>query len=300
MVRRSKVHRSKKPSVAAAKKVVTKLNKKKAKLNMDTFFLRAKTTAVVVPTTPPAGNPNIQNYVAIYATLDPANLASSVSYLGNAEFNYNRLQYDQFRVNRVRVTCVPKAQFLSLVDTQGSANGVLNLAGDGMVHTCIDRDSQCQSSIGIISRYPSYKKFSILKKWSRSYNIKYPNGIWINTQTPSSFSARDDLGLRGGVTAYCENVLETQGKTVNTPLYDILYEWDIVFRGKVSNNMTASFDESGNVISMTLTKADEDAPILPPSSLSNIRGTVADTLYTIDASGNSFDDAIDDLTNLKE
>jgi len=292
--------RSKKPSMAKAKKMITKLNKKKAKVNMDTFFLRAKTTGVIVPTTPPAGNPNFQNYVQIYATLDPTNLATTTSYLGNAEFNYNRLQYDQFRINRVRVTCVPKAQFLSLVDTQGAATGTLNLAGDGMIHTCIDRDSQCQSSIGIISRYPSYKKYSLLKRWSRSYQIKYPMGVWLNTQTPSSFSARDDLGLRGGVTAYCENVLEGQGKTVNTPLYDILYEWDIVFRGKVSNNMTASFDASGNVVAMTLTKADEDAPILPPTPLSNIRGTVSDTLLTIDASGVNFDDAIDDLTNLKE
>jgi len=255
---------TKKPSMAKAKQMVTKQRKKRASKNMDTFFLKAKTLLNVVP----AQGVSVANYSYGLAQLCGGN------FINNAEFVFYRLQYDKYRVNSVTIKWTPKANVFDL----GHANddGTYNLTGDGMIHTAIDRDGQAPSSIAALSRYPSYRKFSILKKWQRTYSIKYPVGIWLDCSDPfGNTSLISSLGLGGSVTWYGENFLEENYEVLNEPIAEISIEWNVVFQGKTTGSLT--FTKSGGEITgVTIT------PVLVEnnlalSPLTNVRGSVADT-----------------------
>lgn len=277
---------AKRPSMAKAKKMVTKAHKAKAKKNMDTFFLKAKTTVTVSP----AQGALTSNFIYRAFSLDPTGSGDyaqngTALYLNNAEFQLYRLQFDKFRVNSVKITVVPKANVLDQANAQN--DGVYNVTGDGLVHTCIDRDSIAPSSKAVVSRYPSYRKYSILKPFSRSYSVKYPTGIWIDCQSPATFHMAQELGLRGTVTMYAENVLEDRLEVINEPWATVTVEYNIVFQGKSSNNLTGVYDENGNLTGVTINAIDESIN-LPFSPATMVTGTLdADivTTYT-DASGN--------------
>lgn len=266
----------KKPSVAKAKRVVTKVRKSKAKRNMDTFFLKAKTVSTIVP----AQGVAVANYVYWASTLDPTSSpAGNNQFLTNAEFKLYSQMYDKFRINKVTMKIVPKANVSDIAINQLDTN--YNLTGDGMVHTCIDRDGLAPSNIAAISRYPSYKKFSVLKTWSRSYSIRYPTGVWLDCQSPASFTMAKELGLTGGITLYAENFLEDNYEIFNEPWAQVEHSYDIVFQGKTSASLTAVSDASGNVIGVSVVN-NPAVPNLPPTVPTNIRGTLSKDTRTHD------------------
>lgn len=236
--------KSRKPSMKRAKQMVTKERKAKAKRNMDTFFLKTKTLYNIGFTQ----GVSVSNYFYWGSTLNPTGVAAS--YLKNAEFLLYSQQYDKFRVNSVTVRVKPKANFLSLDQAQNDS--AFTLSGDGLIHTCIDRDDTAPSNKDIISRYPSYKAYSVLKPFTRTYAIKYPTGVWIDCQSPATFTMAKELGLVGGITMYAENILEDSGELYNEPWAEITVEYNIVFQGKSSTNLTATFDETGRVTGVTL------------------------------------------------
>lgn len=252
-----------------AQKVVTKVRKAKAKRNMDTFFLRVKTEAMIIPVQGLA----TANYFFATHTLSPVN-SSSLSYNNNAEFNLYRLQYDKFRVNSVHVKVIPKANFLSQVEAQNE--DALNVSGDGLWHTVIDRDSNGISNVAALSRYPSYRKFDQKKPWSRSYAVRYPTGVWIDCQAPATFEMDKSIGLQGGITMYAENFLEENSELFNEPVAQIEVSYNIVFQGKTSHSLSAVRDEEGNLVGMTIT-ADNGKNNVAETPFSNIRGSLADT-----------------------
>lgn len=266
--RRSK--KTSKPTVRKAKRVVAKAHKKAAAKNMDTFFLKAKTIVSAVP----AQGITVSNYMYMAAQLLPGNL------LMNTEFQLYRLQYDKFRVNKVTMKVTPKANVLDALLAQSDANATVS--GNGVIHTCIDRDGVAPSSIAAISRYPSYKKYSLLKPFSRSYSIRWPTGIWLDCQDPSasgSTSIFNTLGLGGSVTMYAENLIEDADEILNEPWAEVEFHWDVVFCGKTSASLSATFDEDGNVVAMTLTPQ-ETFTAYDLTPLHNVRGTVKDTRFT--------------------
>lgn len=258
---------SKKPSMAKAKKMVTKQRKAKAKKNMDTFFFKSKVTSLITPIQGVA----VANYIYNVFTLDPTAGPFTAAYINNAEFNLYRGLYDKFRVNSVKVTFVPKANVLD--QATGQNDGALNLTGDGMVHHCVDRDSVAPSNVARISRYPSYRKTSVLKKFSRVYSVKYPTGIWIDCDAPANFTMSKELGLTGGVTIYAENILEDNYELFNEGWASVLVEHNIVFQGKTSGTLAGVYDVSGNMTGVTVGFTSND-PNLPISPLKNIRGTL--------------------------
>lgn len=284
---RGKSHRPRKPSMAKAKKMVTKAKKAKAKKNMDTFFLRCKQ---LVTLTPGQGGA-VSNYVYQNFSMDPTG-NGAITYIDNAEFNLFRLQYDKFRVNSVTIKVTPKANVLDMANAQN--DGSYNTTGDGLWHTCIDRDSTAASSKAIISRYPSYRKYSLLKGFSRSYSIKYPTGVWIDCSQPGTFSMAKELGLKGSITLYAENILEDNFEIVNEPVCQVEIYYNIVFQGKVSTTLSAVYDGSGNLTGMTMTSLDTFVP-LPETPLANITGTLNDTRTVLDLSGNVSEVPVDDL-----
>lgn len=254
---------SRKPTMAKAKKMVTKQRKAKAKKNMDTFFLKTKVSAVITPSQGFA----VANYIYNSFTLDP----NSAAYITNAEFNLYKLQYDKFRVNSVKVTFIPKANVLDAVNNNN--DGAFNVTGDGKCHTCVDRDGIAPASTAIISRYPSYRSYSVLKPWSRSYSVRYPTGIWLDAQAPATFTMSKELGLTGGVTVYAENLLEDNYEAYNEPWGTVLVEHNIVFQGKTSNSLTGVYDGSGNLTGVTI-NALSATPIRAQTTLVNVRGTL--------------------------
>jgi len=249
-----------------AQNMVTKNRKVKAKKNMDTFFLKARTVGNLVPTQ----GVQVANYLYNTFTLS-GNQVSTMSYINNAEFNLYRLQYDKFRVNSVMVKVVPKANVLD--QTAGQNDAAFNLVGDGMWHTVIDRDGNGPSNITALSRFPSYRKYDNKKPWSRSYSIKYPIGVWMDCQNPSNFDMDKSLGQQGGITIYGENFLEDNFEAYNEPVGEIEVTYNIVFQGKTSNSLGASYDASGNLIGVTILSQDVYTPYTQ-TVISNIRGTI--------------------------
>jgi len=280
-----------KPSMKTAQKMVTKQHKSKAKRNMDTFFLKVKTEAVLTPTQ----GISVANYIYNTFTLSPVNVGT-LSYFNNKEFNLYRIQYDKFRVNSISVNVVPKANVLDQVNAQNAV--AYNVNGDGSWHTCVDRDGNGPNNIASLSRYPSYRKFDAKKPWTRTYAIKYPTGVWIDCQSAPSFELDRALGLQGGITVYAENFLEDQLEALNEPVASIIVSYNIVFQGKTSASLMAVYDASNNVVGMTITQQDQYTPanFTVPQ---NIRGSLNDTLLIStdpDSSGNveiAFTDRVD-------
>jgi len=257
---------SRKPSMRKAKKMVTKSHKARAKKNMDTFFLKAKSLYNVTP----KQGVSVANYV--YGT---APLVQGGSLTSNAEFNLYRLQYDRYRVNSVSVKWIPKANVFDQANAQQDA--IYNATGDGAIHTCIDRDGPAPSSTAAISRYPSYKKMSIMKTWTRTYAVKYPTGVWLDCQDPvGATQVLATMGCGGSVNWYAENFLEDNYEVFNEPVAALEISWNIVFQGKTSASLTFATDDNGLVIGVTMTPF-ELGTLLPPTPLQNVRGTIADT-----------------------
>jgi hypothetical protein len=272
-------------NIKKAKQLITKVHKTKAKKNMDTFFFKAKVTSNITP----IQGGTVSNYIYQVFTLDPTVSPFTGQYINNAEFNLYRGLYDKFRVNSVKVTFVPKANVLDQHIAQ--QDSTLNVTGDGMIHHCIDRDGPAPSNVSRVSRYPSYKKTSVLKKFSRVYSIKYPAGVWIDCDFPQDFSMSKELGLTGGVTIYAENILEDNSEYYNEPWASVLVEHNIVFQGKTSGSLSGVYDVSNNLTGVSVNYT-SNVPNLPLSPLKNIRGTLgADTRTHDEITENAITDA---------
>jgi len=267
--------------------MVTKNRKQKAKKNMDTFFLKTKTLLTLTP----AQGVTVSNYIYGGFVMNP--VSGTNFFTNNAEFNLYALQYDKFRVNSVTLIVRPKASVLDQTNAQNDAN--FTLTGDGMIHTCIDRDGLAPSSIAVISRYPSYKKYRVDQKFSRTYSIKYPTGIWLDTDNPAGFSMSKELGLTGGVTIYAEDLLEDSREVFNEPWAEVEVQYNIVFQGKTSNKLSGVYVD-GNLVGVTINKIDVNImrPLTEPQA---IRGTLdADVQIGQDGSGGALLIPVNDET----
>jgi len=278
--------RARKPSMAKAKAMVTKNHKAKAKRNMDTFFLKARNIVTLIPTQ----GATVANYVYQNFTMDPTG-ADAITYIHNAEFNLFKLQYDKFRVNSVSIKLTPKANVLNLEVGQGNTQ---NLTGDGLWHTVIDRDGVGPSSKAKMSRFPSYRKYSLLKGFSRTYAIKYPTGVWIDCDSPGSFNLAKELGLQGGISVYADNILEDKFEIFNQPLCQVEVSYNIVFQGKTSNSLSGVYDDEGNLSGITI-NALQLGDNLDVTPFANVSGTLKDSRLSLDASGNEIVVPINDL-----
>lgn len=265
---------ARKPAMRRAKKMVTALHRRKAKKNMDTFFLKAKMTGAIIP----AQGGTVSNYVWYSPVLLDSTNTWSVTQ--NAEFKLYASMYDKVRVNSIKLTYTPKANVFDAGAAQNDAT--YTLTGDGCIHTAIDRDGTIPANIPRVSRYPSYRKYSALKTFSRSYSVKYPTGVWLDCQN----IFEDDtllkrLGLTGSIGLYAENLVEDRLEVFNEPLANITLEYNCVFQGKTSGSL--SIDDNG-VISIT---PDPDVLVTPTSTFQLVQGGFVGKRY--DASGSLVD-----------
>ena len=258
-----------KPTVRRAKKIVTKLRKKMAKKNLDTFFLKVKTTGMLAPVQGAA----VSNYLSFFVPL-LSNISGAIGVDKNAEFKLYQTLYDRVRINSVKVMLTPKANVFSQDAAQNDA--ALTLTGDGMLHSVIDRDGPPPGNIATLSRYPSYRKQSLMKKMTRMYSIKYPTGVWLDAQTPftDSQSTLNGLGLPGGCYFYAENLVEDKLEIWNEPVYEFNIEYNVVFCGKTS--AAIGYDPDTGVV--TLTPHDLSVPLA--NTITTVSGTISDKVQT--------------------
>jgi len=269
----SKKYSKAKPSMSKAKAMVSKSKKAATKSNKDTYYLKAKVVAVVTPTQ----GTTVSNYISWWVQL--ASLSTNVAVTQNSDFKLYSSMYDQVRINSVKVTFTPKANMLDQRQAQNDA--LVNASGDGLVHTCIDRDDQPPASVARITRYPSYRKHSVLKTFSRTYSVKYPSDIWLDAQNPfADTTLLTRLGLTGGIYLYAENLLEDNSEIVNEPWATCSIEYGCVFRGKTSANL--SYDPMTGSVTLTPTQPGQ---ILANSSVQVLYGTIADS--TVDQTGSA-------------
>lgn len=248
-----------------AKKAIAKRKVRMAKKNMDTFFLRTRVTGAILPTQ----GVTVANYISsFWKLLDPT---SFVGVVNSAEFQLYSKIYDRVRVNRMTVRLVPKANTLDMGQAQNDTQ--YNCTGDGRIHTAIFREPDgFSTTVSRFARQPSYKPYSVLKRVTRSYSIKYPTGVWLDCQNMfSDTTLLQRLGANGGIGIYAENVLEDNAELYNEPWASLELSYDCVFQGKIVSGL--SQDVSGNIV----IAKQSNITVAPPSKIVNISGTFNDT-----------------------
>lgn len=228
---------SKKVTMKKAQKMVSKMHKTKAKKNLDTFFFKAKNAVTILP----GQSISTANYV--YNQFALMDSTASYGVTQNAEFQLYAKLYDKVRINSIKVRIIPKANVLDQSFAQ--ADNAFNVSGSGVYYTVIDRDGIAPSNVAAMLRYPSVRKTSVLKPTTRTYSIKWPTGMWLDTA--NIYTETDTLrrqGCFGGVTLYGANFLEDQEELENEPWATAEIEYNCVFQGKTSASLTLAEDGS--------------------------------------------------------
>lgn len=228
------------------KSMMAKQTKAKAKKSMDTKFVQCVTNFTLVP----QQGATVANYIYNNFQLlaDPT---QALAVTGTEEFKIHQAMYDKVRINSIRIVVTPKANTMDATRAQADTN--YTLIGDGLVHSAIDRDgtlpwaSSGTSMISAWQQYSSYKPFSQLKKFSRSYSVRYPTGIWLDAQNLfEDTTLLKRLGLTGCIGLYSQNFVEDRNEILNEPYASVAVYYNCVFQGQKA--MLQSVDASGNVI----------------------------------------------------
>lgn len=266
--------KTQKKTMKKAVRRVAQRKKGMAKKNMDTYFLRTRVLATIVP----SQGATVANYIAAFwQLLDPT---SVVGVTQSSEFGLFKNIYDRVRVNRMRVKITPKANVLDQQQAQNEAD--LNVSGDGKIHTAVLREPDGYvRSVPRLQRQPSYRGYSVLKPFTREYQISYPKDVWLDCQNIyNDETLLRRLGAYGGVGIYGENILEENLEIFNEPWAQVEISYDCVFQGKVVSALTLDKDTGA----VTVSKPTFDTGGF--SQLVAISGTFNDTRVTgFDASG---------------
>lgn len=258
MARRHAPRQQRRPR--AMRKRIARKKKAQAAQNKDTFFLKAQMMATLTPTQ----GITVANYLSWFPQL--LNATSPYGVAQNAEFNFWCKLYDQVRVNSMTIHVVPKANVLDQTNAQN--DGSYRVTGDGLIHHVIDRDSIGPQNINALQKYSSYRKVSVLKPWKRSYGIKYPTDVWLDTLNIfEDETLLKRLGANGGIYVYAENLLEDLGELINEPYATVYITYNCVFRGKTMGSLT--FNEDGSVTLKSLDSL-ERAPETEPVVLTGV------------------------------
>jgi len=268
------------PAKKTSKKMTQKkMYKKKASkrkayaANKDTITTLCRSEFLAVPTQ----GLTVPNYY--YWTQPIWNSSNLMDITQNKMFLFYCIQYDRWRINSVTLRCRPKANVLDSVVSQNDQS--YNLVGDGLVHTVIDRDGNAPQNIPAMSRYSSYKSFSVLKPWSRTYSVKYPGESWLDcsklTTNDNAFDLRSYLGLAGTITIYAENFIEENYEVFNEPWATFSLTYNVSFQGRTGAAIAVDVDQDGVPTQVVLKPhpVNADKPVCPPS---NVKGTLASTV----------------------
>jgi len=253
--------------------------------NMDTRTEIIKLTGAVVPTQyTPGGTERISNAVYGYWSPSPQFNAGvvpqSMPLFASKEFSLYRNLYDQFRVNSITLTVIPRYTMTDAATLVALTDGTTPqiTMGKGVFYTVEDRDGVAPANIEALKRYASVKQHKINKRMSRKYSVKYGNTLF-DCQDPAGMNdIQRSLGLKGGITVYGESLPELANTTANGVWADVEVVYSVTFVGKAAVGLTANDDGS-----ITVSQGDESSHFPLQQYLSN-----EDNIHqgSIDPSGN--------------
>lgn len=199
-----------------------------------------------------------------FTTYSPFN-ATTVNVTQSAEFQAQRVLYDEFCITKVKVNYTP------VVTTTAPANVFTNLATSYMMYTVVDRDGRLPVSTSTnvgqkLESYDSFKKFLLTKNITRTIKCKPmwidANNAAIDPTADSAYQPYVNAGLTQLIAFWCQNVPFAAGVQLGT----IRIEWHVAFRGKKA--MSYSLLPDGVSLVMTPVEAflSDIIPLNPPQT----------------------------------
>jgi hypothetical protein len=177
-----------------------------------------------------------------YTTYSPFNNATW-NITQSAEFQAQKMLYDEFCITSVKVEYLPNINVVSRGDVIASADNSYS------IHTMIDRDGQIPitSAVNIpqkLESYDSYKRFDFRRKFTRTLKC---NPFWIDTTTTAIDPRGTDgftqpytnAGLFQILVFYCENLPLT---SPNVTVGHVRVHFNVKFRGKKPVSYTVLAD----------------------------------------------------------
>jgi len=214
--------------------------------NMDTRTEVIKVTSSIVP----VEGERVSNYVYGYWSPSPQFNAGVVPQsqplFASKEFTLLRNLYDQFRVNSVTLTIIPRYTMTDSATLVAIGDGSTSqiTMGKGVYYTVEDRDTVAPSNIEALKRYASVKQHKITARMSRKYSVKSGKMLF-DCQDPAGLNdIQRAIGLKGGITVYGESFPELRNTTFNGVWADVEVAYNVTFVGKSMVSLTLNDDGS--------------------------------------------------------
>lgn len=228
--------------------------------NLDKRTEVIKLTGAIVPNQyDPNAKDRLSNAVYGYWSPSPQYnsglVPQSMPLFASKEFSLYRNLYDQFRVNSITLTIIPRYTMTDAATLVALTDGLTPTMtmGKGVFYTVEDRDGVAPGNIEALKRYASVKQHKINKRMSRKYSVKYGNTLF-DCQDPAGLDdIQRSLGLKGGITVYGESLPELSNATKNGVWADVEVAYSVTFVGKAAVGLTANEDGSVTVASIDIT-----------------------------------------------
>jgi len=256
----------------AGRKAVKRMN------NMDDHRVTIKMAGSLTP----IQGLTVSNYLYTYWTPGvfssiPTGQSQSLSL--SSEFTLYRNMYDQWRVNRVTVRIIPRANVVDAVGLIAQNDTGSITQGKGVYYTVEDRDGIAPGYIGSLNKYASVKVSRLTSRLTRSYSPTNKDNVWYDCQDPAGLDQlQRTTGMRGGITLYAESLPEVSGTLTNSVWADVEVSYDVTFRGKCLVNIISNDDGSVTVAPV------DDANMETPFSVKIQEGN--EHFGAVDVSGN--------------
>lgn len=227
-----------KPAAKKVKRAAKRMN------NMDDHTVVHKLAGSITP----LQGLTVSNYVYSYwtpgITSTPAP-GQSNPLIGSSEFQLYRNLYDQFRVNRVTVRIIPRANVVDQTSLIAQNDTGSITQGKGVYYTVEDRDGIAPGYIGSMNKYASVKVTRLTSRLTRSYSPSNSKVTWYDCQDPAGLDQlQRSTGMRGGITIYAESLPEVTNAVLNSVWADVEVLYSVTYRGKAMVNLTVNDDGS--------------------------------------------------------
>lgn len=223
----------------------------------------------------------VSNYVYTYWSPAPNYLspAQSNPLFSSAEFNLYRNLYDQFRVNRVTIRIIPRANVVDATNLVTQNDSASITQGKGVYYTVEDRDGIAPGYIGSMNKYASVKVTRLTSKLTRTYMPTNAKSLWFDCQDPAGLDQISrSIGMRGGITLYAESLPEVTNAVLNSVWADVEVLYSVTYRGKAMVNLTVN--EDGSVLASPVDETNMEVPFSVKTQEGN------NHLGAVDLSGN--------------
>lgn len=242
-----------------AKKSGKKVRKAAKRMNnMDDHTVVHKLAGSITP----LQGATVSNYIYSYwtpgITATPAQ-GQSNPLIGSSEFQLYRNLYDQFRVNRVTLRIIPRANVADQTTLIAQNDSGSITQGKGVYYTVEDRDGIAPGYVGSMNKYASVKVTRLTSRLTRSYAPNNTKSTWFDCQDPAGLDQlQRSIGMRGGITIYAESLPEVTNAVLNSVWADVEVLYSVTYRGKAMVNLMVN--EDGSVTAAPADDANMEVP----------------------------------------